>query len=87
MENIIEMNGLETIQSKIDHIKEGETMEKTVTVQNETFVVTVNEAKSKKLTFIFNKAQDRIARILRHQEVEKDIQKAKEQYHYGNFMG
>ncbi len=87
MENIVEMNGLEAIQSKIDYIKEGETMEKTVTVQNETFVVTVNEAKSKKLTFIFNKAQDRIAQILRHQEVEKDIQKAKEQYHYGNFMG
>ena len=87
MENILEMNGLETITGKIDHIKEGEPMEKTLTVQNETFVVTVNKAKSNKLTFIFNKAQDKIAQILLHQEVEKDIQKAKEQFHYGNFIG
>ncbi|NBG89416.1 hypothetical protein [Isachenkonia alkalipeptolytica] len=87
MENILEMNGLETIATKIDRIKEGEPMEKTLTVQNETFVVTVDEAKSNKLTFVFNKAQDKIAQILRHQEVEKDIQKAKEQFHYGSFIG
>jgi len=87
VENILEMNGLDTIVAKIDHVKEGEHMEKTLTVQNETFVVTINEKNTNKLTFIFHKAQDKIAQILLHQEVEKDIQKAKEQFHYGNFIG
>lgn len=87
MENILEMNGYESIAAKIDQVKEGKPMEKTLKMQNETFVVTVDESKNNKLTFIFNKAQDKIAQILLHQEVEKDIQKAKEQFHYGNFIG
>jgi hypothetical protein len=87
LENILEMNGLDTIAAKIDQVKEGEHMEKTLQVQNETFVVTVDETNANKLTFIFNKAQDKIAQILLHKEVEKDIQKAKEQFHYGNFIG
>lgn len=87
MDNILDMNGLDIIVAKMDRIKEGEPMEKTLTVQNETFVVTIDETKSNKLTFIFHKAKDKIAQILLHQEVEKDIQKAKEQFHYGNFIG
>lgn len=87
MENILEMNGYENIAAKIDQIKEGKPMEKTLKIQNETFVVTVDETKNNKLTFIFSKAQDKIAQILLHQEVEKDIQKAKEQFQYGNYIG
>ncbi len=87
MENFLEMNRLDTIVAKIDHVKEGKHMEKTLTLQNETFVVTIDEKSNNKLTLIFNKPKDKIAQILRHREVEKDIQKAKEQFYYGNFIG
>lgn len=87
MENILEMNGYEIVTAKIQRIKEGENMEKTLQVQNETFNVTINKENNQKLVFIFNKAQDHVARILLHKEVEKDIQKAKETFYYGNFFG
>jgi len=87
LENILEMNGFETITTKIEQIKEGEQMEKTLKAQNETFNVTIDKTNSRKLTLIFNKAHDKVAQILNHREVEKDIQKAKENYHYGNFFG
>ena len=87
MENILEVNGFETITTKIEQIKEGEQMEKTLQAQNETFNVTIDKSNSRKLTLIFSKAHDKVAQILNHREVEKDIQKAKENYHYGNFMG
>lgn len=62
-------------------------MEKTLPAQNETFNVTIEKGENQKLTLIFNKAQDKVARILLHKEVEKDIQKVKENFYYGNFFG
>ena len=87
VENILEMNGFEAIEAKIDQLKEGEHMEKTLKAQNETFIITIDEEKSSKLTLIFNKAQDKIAQALLHKEVEKDILKAKESFDHGIFMG
>ncbi len=87
MENILEINGFETITAKIEQIKEGEQMEKTLQAQNETFNVTIDKANNRKLTLIFTKAHDKVAQILNHREVEKDIQKAKETFYYGNFFG
>jgi hypothetical protein len=62
-------------------------MEKTFVGKKETLNAAAEQKVHKKLTFIFRKAEDKIMRIRLHQEVEKDIQKAKEKFDYGNFFG
>lgn len=86
MENAMVLNGYE-INEKMNDLKEAYHMEKTFKAQNETFVITLDDEKTKNLTLIFNKAQDKIAKALLHRGVEKDIMKAKEQFDHGIYMG
>ncbi len=85
MENTLQLNQFE-IEARVNELKEANNLEKAIQGNHETFTVTVDENKNNKLTLIFNKAQDKIAKALLHREVEKDILKAKESFDYATYM-
>ena len=85
MENTLHLNQFE-IEARVNELKEANNLEKAIRGNHETFTVTVDETKNNKLTLIFNKAQEKIAKALLHKEVEKDILKAKESFDYANYL-
>ena len=85
MENTLQLNQFE-IEARVNELREANNLEKAIKGNHETFTVTVDENRNNKLTLIFNKAQEKIAKALLHKEVEKDILKAKESFDYATYL-
>ncbi|NBG89694.1 hypothetical protein [Isachenkonia alkalipeptolytica] len=88
MENMLAMDsGYEMVNNHLESLKGGNKMEGSIKLNNDSFDLSIPEEKSKKLTIIFKCAQAKIEKALRLQDVERDIEKTKEFYSYGSYIG
>ena len=88
MENILAMgNGYEMANEKFESFKGGNKLERSMNFNNDTFELSIPKEKSNKLTFIFKSAKSKIEKALLLQEVERDLEKIKEFYNYGSYIG
>ena len=88
MENIIAMgSGYEMVESKLESLKGGNKMERAIKLNNDSFELSIPEEKSNKLTIVFKSAKSKIEKAILLQEVEQDLEKAKEFYSYGSYIG
>ncbi len=88
MENFLEMgSGYAMTNEKLESLKGGNKLEKSITLNNDTFELSIPEEKSNKRTIIFKSAKSKIEKTLLLQEVERDIEKTKEFYSYGSYIG
>ncbi|NBG88853.1 hypothetical protein [Isachenkonia alkalipeptolytica] len=61
-------------------------MEQSMKSNNDTVELSIPEKKSSKLTILFKRNKSKIEKTLLLQEVERDIEKTKEFYSYGNYL-
>jgi hypothetical protein len=88
MENILAMgSGYEMSNDKLDSLKGGNKMERSIKLNNDSFELSIPEEKSNKLTIIFKSAKSKIEKTILLQEVDRDIEKTKEFYSYGSYIG
>ena len=88
MENILAMgSGYEMANDKLDSLKGGNKLEQSIKLNNDSFELSIPEEKSNKLTIIFKSAKSKIEKTLLLQEVDRDIEKTKEFYSYGSYIG
>ncbi|NBG89354.1 hypothetical protein [Isachenkonia alkalipeptolytica] len=62
-------------------------MERSIKLNNDSFELSIPQEKSNKLTIIFKSAKSKIEKAILLQEVEQDLEKAKEFYSYGSYIG
>ncbi len=88
MENIIAMgSGYKMVENKLESLKGGNKMERSIKLNNDSFELSIPEEKSNKLTIIVKSAKSKIEKTLLLKEVERDIEKTKEFYSYGSYIG
>jgi len=88
VENILAMaSGYEMANNKMESLKGVKTLERSLTLNNDSFELSIPEEKSNKLTIILKSAKSKIEKTLLLQEVERDIEKTKEFYSYGSYIG
>ena len=88
MENILAMgSGYEMANDHLENLKGGNKLEKSINLNNDSFELSIPEEKSNKLTIIFKSAKSKFEKALLLQEVERDIEKTKEFYSYGSYIG
>ena len=88
MENILAMaSGYEMANNKMESLKGGNQLERSITLNNDSFELSIPEEKANKLTIIFKNAKAKIEKTLLLQEVERDIERTKEFYSYGSYIG
>ena len=88
MENILVMgSGYEMANEKLESLKGGNKLERSMNLNNDTFELSIPKEKSNKLTIVFKSAKSKIEKALLLQEVERDLEKIKEFYNYGSYIG
>ena len=88
MENILAMgSGYEMTNEKLDSLKVGNKLERSINLNNDSFELSIPKEKSNKLTIVFKSAKSKIEKALLLQEVERDLEKIKEFYSYGSYIG
>jgi len=88
VENILAMaSGYEMANNKMESLKGGNQLERSITLNNDSFELSIPEEKSNKLTIIFKSAKSKIEKAILLQEVERDIERTKEFYSYGSYIG
>jgi len=88
MENILAMgSGCEMANDKLDSLRGGNKLERSIKLNNDSFELSIPQEKSNKLTIIFKSAKSKIEKAILLQEVERDLEKAKEFYSYGSYIG
>ena len=88
MENILAMgSGYEMANDKLDSLNGGNKLERSIKLNNDSFELSIPEEKSNKLTIIFKSAKSKIEKAILLREVERDLEKVKEFYSYGSYIG
>ena len=88
MENILAMgSGYQMANEKLEELKGGSNLERSIKLNNDEFEISIIEDKANKLSLIFKDAKSKIEKALIMKDVERDIEKAKEFYSYGSFIG
>ena len=88
MENILAMgSGYEMTNEKLENLKGGNKLERSMNLNNDSFELSIPKEKSNKLTIVFKSAKSKIEKALLLQEVERDLEKIKEFYNYGSYIG
>ena len=88
MENILAMgSGYQMANEKLEELKGGSNLERSIKLNNDAFEISIIEDKANKLSLIFKDAKSKIEKALIMKDVERDIEKAKEFYSYGSFIG
>jgi len=88
VENILTMgSGYEMTNGHLENVRGGNKLERSIKLNNDSFELSIPKEKSNKLTFVFNSAKSKIEKALLLQEVERDLEKIKEFYNYGSYIG
>jgi len=88
MENILAMgSGYEMTNEKLENLRGGNKLERSMNLNNDSFELSIPKEKSNKLTIVFKSAKSKIEKALLLQEVERDLEKIKEFYNYGSYIG
>jgi len=88
VENILAMgSGYQMANEKLEELKGGSNLERSIKLNNDAFEISIIDDKSNKLSLIFSDAKSKIEKALFVKAAERDIEKAKEFYSYGSFIG